>query len=663
MVMVRQNYEFASGLLMCVVFAIGSVIGITTTSVASEYTWRIFFSDKGPNEFAPGTSLYQETLDLYSPAALTRRLYSIGEPVRVRDAPVFGGYLDTIRRYGNIISVSRWRNCVIAKFDSGAAMQIGSLPFVLNIHRTVESFYVHSCVNSITPQDLAAQLPDCSPADHGYASRHLNALNIPAMHHLGVYGQGVTVGLLDVGFRLRNHFFFPKYPIAEEFNFVTREFSVQGTDSVATYRHGTQVAGILSGWRHGTYVGAAPAVSIIAAATESMDFEDRVEEDWLVEGIEWLESRGVNIISASIGYRFFDHGAFISPEQMDGATTYAARAINEVVELGVIAVTAAGNAGPAPGTLLTPSDADSAVCVGAVHDSIMPADLTSRGDGNSNTPKPDLAAIAMAIAVVGDSTGSLASASGTSLAAPQIAGVAALLRSLTPDSLPSYEIRRAMHETASHASEPVAGMGYGLPNVVKAANRLGPVFGPPAGFINQDTLSVRIPLFAENVELITVVVNDSPWPNVEYSSPYVFIRIPITDVPAPHIRLRMTVSSNEGVIRSFPFQGPLEFDIGEFIPCGSADMVTTSLFKEKTDQIPTPRRHAIPVSQSTLTLKGLQAPVHAIYAVDVTGRQTDVPFSSSGDFVVINIAGLNVGLYVLVINATTARKSVIILRY
>jgi subtilisin family serine protease len=108
-------------------------------------------------------------------------------------------------------------------------------------------------------------------------------------------------------------------------------------------------------------------------------------------------------------------------------------------------------------------------------------DFSSRGPGGGNTFKPDLSAPGVNIrsTAVGTGTGS-AVFSGTSMAAPHVAGMAALLREKYPD-MPVDAIKSLlMNSTTPAASyEPIARQGVGVANVY-AAGELG-AYTTPAG--------------------------------------------------------------------------------------------------------------------------------------------------------------------------------------
>jgi serine protease AprX len=139
--------------------------------------------------------------------------------------------------------------------------------------------------------------------------------------------------------------------------------------------------------------------------------------------------------------------------------------VNAAVNAGMVGVVAAGNEGPATCTISSPAAAESAITVAAMADpthgvSVNPscprppggfylACFSSRGPTLDNRIKPDIAAPGVVIrAASGGTTNQYKDASGTSMATPFTAGVAALMldanNSLTPSAVKSTLLNTAV---------------------------------------------------------------------------------------------------------------------------------------------------------------------------------------------------------------------------
>jgi hypothetical protein len=141
-------------------------------------------------------------------------------------------------------------------------------------------------------------------------------------------------------------------------------------------------------------------------------------------------------------------------------------AVDALDALGTTVVVAAGNAG-APFTISDPAIARGALAVGATMRADTTAPFSSRGPGPDLSPKPDLLAPGDAIVSAAMGGGRVA-LSGTSMAAPHVAGAAALLRELHP-SWTHDEIRAALVGTSVNLGRAVFEQGAGRLDAYAAA--------------------------------------------------------------------------------------------------------------------------------------------------------------------------------------------------
>jgi serine protease AprX len=192
--------------------------------------------------------------------------------------------------------------------------------------------------------------------------------------------------------------------------------------------HGTAVAGII-GARDRRFGGIAPGVSILNykifaedPALDSDDFDGAL-------AIQQALEDGAHIANCSWG----------AGPAGDGSGREA-RAVDRAWSLGMVIVKSAGNAGPGGRTLTSPADAEGVIVVGATdRRGRAVQDYSSRGPAGSRE-RPHLVAPGGSD-VSGIETcrpgGRFGSAgAGTSFAAPQISGLAALLLDDDPNLLP-----------------------------------------------------------------------------------------------------------------------------------------------------------------------------------------------------------------------------------
>ena len=122
-----------------------------------------------------------------------------------------------------------------------------------------------------------------------------------------------------------------------------------------------------------------------------------------------------------------------------------------------------GANGPIP-----PSDSPYAISVGAATVTNSTADFSSYGSTYNGIAKPDVAARGVNVFCAdAKAYKSIMQLSGTSLACPLVAGVAALILSAHPEYTPD-QVREAMFTTAKDANKPTIQQGFGIVNALAA---------------------------------------------------------------------------------------------------------------------------------------------------------------------------------------------------
>lgn len=190
--------------------------------------------------------------------------------------------------------------------------------------------------------------------------------------------------------------------------------------------HGTWVAGAMvaseTETRGGKVRGMAPKADLYSHGALAGGGASAGE---IAEGVEFCLANDCDIINLSLGG---PHSEVLHS------------IVQEARNSGALVVSSAGNAGPSPGTISCPAHHDETIAVGSVQtvtDSVSA--FSSRGPGFSDAPdKPDIMAYGGATrvsapqqqvveSVLGPaSNGTYAYLLGTSMAAPQVAGAAAL---------------------------------------------------------------------------------------------------------------------------------------------------------------------------------------------------------------------------------------------
>ncbi|MER7893138.1 S8 family serine peptidase [Micromonospora sp. NPDC094482] len=237
----------------------------------------------------------------------------------------------------------------------------------------------------------------------------------------GDTGAGVRVAVLDTGIDAAHPDLADR--IAESAVFVPGE---EITDRVG---HGTHVASTIAGTgaaSGGRERGVAPDAQL--AIGKVLSDQGSGMDSWILAGMEWAAREAdATVINMSLG----------SNQPSDG-TDPISQSVNSLsAETGALFVVSAGNAG-APGTVAAPGAADAALTVGAVDGDDQLASFSSQGPRISDEAiKPELTAPGVGVLAArsqyAPGEGAYQSMDGTSMAAPHVAGAAALLAVKHPD--------------------------------------------------------------------------------------------------------------------------------------------------------------------------------------------------------------------------------------
>lgn len=457
----------------------------------------VYFTDKGPNEALRNSV----PLSVVSQRSLQRR-QKARQPesiVDYSDLPVAQAYVDLVRPLViRIRQHTKWFNGVSVVASKSQIIEVARLSFV----RQVELVARFRRSPELTePSAGAGDQPFSQPDgifsfNYGLSFNQNNQINVPAVHDLGNYGQGVVVGVFDNGFRLLTHEAFDslRSRIIATYDFVDHKVSVvPNNPSTGFGAHGVNTLSTIGGFKSGQLIGPAFGATYILARTENDSSETPMEEDNWVAAIEWADSIGVDVTSTSLGYLDYDPPyTSWTWEDMDGNTTAITRAADVAVSKGIIVVNSAGNEGynASHNTLGAPADGDSVLSVGAVTSAGVRSSFSSVGPTTSVPPriKPDVMAQGSTVRVASATNpGSYGSTQGTSFSCPLAAGVAALIVHARPTDSP-MEIMNVMRATASNASAPNNLIGWGILNTL-AALTPSPVVQqfPTNGTVNQST--------------------------------------------------------------------------------------------------------------------------------------------------------------------------------
>jgi serine protease AprX len=328
-----------------------------------------------------------------------------------------------------------------------------------------------------------------STMDSGSAGRRFGpapAARKPA----GGAGRGVSIAVIDSG--VRPHRDLPASRIRAFVDFVNG-----GTVPYDDYGHGTHVAGILAGSgaaSAGLNDGVVPDVDVVALKV--LDAQGSGKTSDVIAALDWVAANhlryNIRVVNLSLGHPVFE----------SASTDPLVQAAEALVRRGIVVVASAGNRGLDPrdndigyGGISSPANGPSVIAVGAVdtkgtavRSDDRVTDYSSRGPTRfDHIVKPDLVAPGHDVVSLSAPGSALFDAypgmqvtggdegianymrlSGTSMAAPEVAGTAALMLRANP-KLSAGAVRAVLEFTAQRlADTDIMSQGAGYLNTAGA---------------------------------------------------------------------------------------------------------------------------------------------------------------------------------------------------
>jgi serine protease AprX len=318
--------------------------------------------------------------------------------------------------------------------------------------------------------DRQATFEELSYDESTTASNFTKSTQATTAWAAGNLGAGVGIAVLDTG-------------ISEMKDFEGRlvhgpDLSGEGT-LIDSYGHGTVMAGAAGGSgadsvasNKGIYAGVAPKSTLVAVKVAGRN--GAADVSTILQGMHWVSAYkdqfNIRVMNLSWG----------TTSTQDPSVDPLNYAVQRLWQQGIVVVVAAGNSGPAAGTIMKPADDPLVVTVGAyddkqndsTNDDAVPA-WSSQGPTAHGLTKPDLVVPGRTIVasrshgsrVVGENPKALIApsyirGSGTSQAAAITSGLAALLIAARPSLTPD-QVKHLLKSTAL----PVAGNSGGSANV------------------------------------------------------------------------------------------------------------------------------------------------------------------------------------------------------
>jgi serine protease AprX len=343
-----------------------------------------------------------------------RRL--LARTLRTRDAARRGALMQSARALGGRRLRDLWiSGSVAATLPRRAIRRIARL-------RSVEAVRL----------DAQVIAPDVTFAPSGPIEWNVERVGAPALWSQGYDGAGAVVGVIDTGVDALHLDLLPRWREEGGWFDASGEFAAP-TDFAG---HGTTVTSLaVGGEATGAAIGVAPGAQWIGARIFDSAGYGTISDIHLA--FQWMLDPDGNpetddapdVVNGSFGL-LGTEGVCLTDFDADFAALKAA---------GIAVVMSAGNSGPDLGTGLSPATAMDAFAVGASTMADQPAGFSSRGPSPCGKPIfPDVLAPGDTVAAADLTYGGLIPdsftyVSGTTAAAPSVAGAVALLKQAFPE--------------------------------------------------------------------------------------------------------------------------------------------------------------------------------------------------------------------------------------
>lgn len=461
---------------------------LTLAGLSAQNVYWVFLTDKAGTTFDPYS---------YFDAKAIERYNQCGADLNdISNYPLNGEYVSGVDAIATEeVGTSRWMNAIGVVATPAQAEQIEALPYVKRVQLIGGNMQLAWSYSAPEPADNS-NVTDTNLTDQ------LLRMQGNLFREKGIDGKGMRIAVLDGGFpKVNTHIAFKHLrdngQILKTWNFPNRKENVYGWNG-----HGTMTLSNIAGRNaDGKDLGLATGAEFLLARTE-VEPEPFKEEVWWMQAMEWADRNGANLISSSLGYgkdRYYT-------KDMDGKS-YVAKAGNLAAKKGILVVCSAGNEGDDSHWkfIVTPSDADSVLCIGGIEHSLKSYEhisFASFGPSADGRQKPNVCAFAHTWAATPHGGADrFEMVYGTSFSCPLVAGFAACAWQMNKEKT-AMEMFQEIQRSADLYPYCDYAFGYGVPQASYFTERKSIAKSEPPMFRfeeNSSTMVSVIPVHSDSL--------------------------------------------------------------------------------------------------------------------------------------------------------------------
>lgn len=421
----------------------------------------VYFNSKGGSGYPYSLSQPQQYLGQKS---IQRRLIQ-NLPLDSTDLPVSPSHVQAVSSLGaTILYRLRWLNALIIECSPAQQESILNLPFVLD-SRPLNSKQRGTSLKHKSKSGIQS-------LDYGPSDIQNFMIGIDSMHSWGFHGEGMTIAVMDAGFKnVNGHMAFTHLFQNSRIKGI-KDFIDRDSDVYSDHWHGGAVLSNIGAYLPGKIIGGAYNANYYLLRTEDDPTENEIECAYWVAGIEYADSVGADIVNSSLGYSTFDNSSLsYNYNSLDGNTAIASRAAAMAAGKGIVVVCSAGNEGNNSnwgGWITSPADARNILTVGSVNSLQVSSGFSGKGPTYDGRIKPDVVAQGAQAVIANVFTNEdITTSNGTSFAAPIVTGLVAGFWQAHP-GLTASQVINFIKNSGNKATSPDNIVGWGVPGFVKA---------------------------------------------------------------------------------------------------------------------------------------------------------------------------------------------------